>query len=493
MTKAAHPPAGALVTRGDTITYTIVATNRGAPAIDVLITDKIPPGTSYVSGSVTSTLGSPGSDGKQVTISVPSLTVSTTLTATFQVTVTTGFTTYITNKAVLTIDQLEIMDSNSVLHPVRGAGQIQSVYLPLVLKVPGEAPPPGCAPYLVATIGVGDTPRGIAINTSQHRVYVANYGSSSLSVIDSSSNMVIQTVTGITSATGVAYDPYHDLIWVTNYDSDQVTPIDANSLAPLTSVAVGDGPWDVAYDQVHDTVYVVNSEGDSVTVLDAATRTVTDTLSGAFNQPFHAAANPLTGKVYVTNFGDHSVAVLNGTSISSVINLNVGNPSTQPYGVTVDETRDLVYVATVDSHRVVVLGTDAEGNPDQLVGWAALHRGFGDPTRPVPLRVIAVNPDIGPAGDGGHVWATTGMADGSEANQVLLIPKGWDGYFGYPSPYGLGANPTEGIAVDRVSDRVYVSSGSSAGTVTVLGDSTDNCLVPFSADDGLAFEMSVAR
>jgi YVTN family beta-propeller protein len=344
----------------------------------------------------------------------------------------------------------------------------------------------------VATIGVGDTPRGIANNASQHRVYVANYGSNSLSVIDSSNNLVIQTVTGITSATGVAYDPHHDLVWVTNYDSDQVTPIDASSLAPLPSIAVGNGPWGIAYDPVHDYVYVVNSEGDSVTVLDAETRVVSDTLSGAFNQPFHAAANPVTGKLYVTNFGDHSVAVVNGT-LTSVVNLNVGNPSTQPYGVAVDETRDLVYVATVDSHRLVVLGTDAEGNPDRLVGWAALHRGFGDPTRPVPLRVIAVNPDIGPVGDGGHVWATTGMADGSEANQVLLIPKGWDGYFDYPSPYDLGANPSEGIAVDRISDRVYVSNGLLAGTVTVLGDSTDNCLVPFDVEDGLMFEMSVAR
>jgi YVTN family beta-propeller protein len=324
-------------------------------------------------------------------------------------------------------------------------------------------------------------------------VYVANYVSSSLSVIDSSSNMVIQTITGITSANGVAYDPDHNLVWVTNYDSDQVTPIDADSLAPLAPVAVGDGPWGVAYDQVHEYVYVVNSEEDSVTVLDAATRAVTDTLSGAFSQPFHAAANPVTGKVYVTNFGDHSVAVLEGASVRNVVNLNVGNPGTQPYGVTVDETRDLVYVATVDSHRVVVIGADAEGNPDQLVGWAALHRGFGDPTRPVPLRVIAVNPDIGPTGDGGHVWTTTAMADGSEANQVLLIPKGWEGYFDYPVPYDLGTNPSEGIVVDRVSDWVYVSGGSSAGTVTVLGDNTDSCLVPFGVDDGLGLEMSVVR
>ncbi len=370
-----------------------------------------------------------------------------------------------------------------------GTGELYAVYLPILLKGSGEPPPPpGCAPYLVDTINVGDTPRGIAIDTTRNRVYVANYGSSSLSVIDSS-NMVIQTITGITSANGVAYDPTQNVIWVTNYSSDQVTPVDAASFAVLPPVTVGDGPWGVAYDPVHNYIYVVNSLDNSVTVVDAKTRLVVATPNESFSQPFHVAANPDTGKVYVANFGNHSVTVVNGISISSTVDLGADNPSTQPYGVAVDETRDLVYVATVDSHRVVVIGTDGEGTPDQLLGWAAFRRGFGDPARPVPMRAIAVNPDIGPTGDGGHLWSTTSSADGSEADQVLLIPKGWGGRFSWPTPYDMGTNPSEGIAVDRVRDWVYVTGGTTPGTVTVLGDSPDTCMVPFSADDGIGFEV----
>jgi YVTN family beta-propeller protein len=313
-------------------------------------------------------------------------------------------------------------------------------------------------------------------------------------VIDRSRNTVIQTITGITSANGLAYDPTHNLVWVTNYSSDQITPIDVYSLTPLTPIAVGDGPWGVAYDVVHGYVYVVNSLENTVTVVDAATQAVIDTLSGSFEQPYQAAANPITGKVYITNFGSHSLMVLNGASVASVVDLNVGDPSTQPYGVTVDETRDLVYVATVDSHRVVIIGTDAEGTADQVSGWVALHRAFGDPTRPVPLRSIAVNPDIGPVGDGGHLWTTTSIADGSDANQILLIPKGWDGYFDYPVPYPLGTDSPEWIAVDRASDRVYVSSGGASGAVSVLGDSTDTCPAPVGVEDRFALSyLSLAR
>jgi DNA-binding beta-propeller fold protein YncE len=46
-------------------------------------------------------------------------------------------------------------------------------------------------------------------------------------------------------------------------------------------------------------------------VLDVAQRTVIATLAQNFNQPYHLAANPISGKVYVANFGNNTVTVLN--------------------------------------------------------------------------------------------------------------------------------------------------------------------------------------
>jgi YVTN family beta-propeller protein len=358
------------------------------------------------------------------------------------------------------------------------------VYLPIVIKAPPAPPPAGCAPYLVASIPVGDTPRGVAV--APGRVYVANYGSDSVSVVDSASNAVLQTLGAIPRPNGVAYDSTRNRVWVTNYSTDQVTPIDGDSLTALPPVAVGYGPWGVAYDPVHDFVYVVNHLGNSLTVVNAETQAVVATLTGtnSFSQPFHIAANPVTGKVYVTNFGNDSVSVIQGTDITAIDLASGGDPSTQPYGIAVDETRNLVYVATVDSHRVVAI----DGATDQVSGWAAFHRGFGNPARPVPLRAIAVNPDIA-AGDGGHIWATTSTADGSEADQALLIPKGWSAGLAWPVPGAVGANPAEGIAVDRASNYVYVTGGGAAGTVTVLGDAAQTCPIAFGAESGIRFEV----
>jgi hypothetical protein len=89
--------------------------------------------------------------------------------------------------------------------------------------------------------------------------------------------------------------------------------------------------------------------------------------------------------------------------------------------------------------------------------------------------MVAINPAIGPSGDGGHVWATTATTDGSETNQALFIPKGWGGYFHFPFAQNVGDHPTDGLAIDRVTNRVYISSGASPGTVSVVGDHATLC------------------
>jgi hypothetical protein len=105
---------------------------------------------------------------------------------------------------------------------------------------------------------------------------------------------------------------------------------------------------------------------------------------------------------------------------------------------------------------------------------------------------LAINPELGPAGDGGHLWATTTLADGSEADQALFIPKGWGGYFHFPLAQDVGSYPADGLAIDRTTNRVYIASGFTPGTVTVIGDHADLCADAFSKiaslEDGAAQE-----
>jgi hypothetical protein len=131
----------------------------------------------------------------------------------------------------------------------------------------------------------------------------------------------------------------------------------------------------------------------------------------------------------------------------------------------------------------VVIGW-LNGQPDQFLGWASFQRGY-NPNQPLPLRAIAVNPERGPVFDGGHLWGTTATGDGSELNQALFIPKGWSSRFHVPFAHNLDVQPLEGIAVDRLHNRVYFTSGTIPGTVTVIGDHDSVCggIAPASVAD----------
>jgi YVTN family beta-propeller protein len=356
-----------------------------------------------------------------------------------------------------------------------GKGFVAKLWVGTGVGVPPPVlPDHSCAADVLDTVTVETEPRGLAIDPVRQRLYVANYGNNSVSVVDTRNDAVLQTIRDVHLPNGVTYDAAQNIIWVTNFALGWVTPIQANDDATgftvLPPVTVGAGPWGVGYDSVHNYIYVANSQDDSVSVIDAAARTVVATLTGAFNLPHYLAANPITGKIYVANTGQNSVVVIDGTSISNVVQLW---DSGRADGIAVDEVRNVIYVATIQTNRIVTIGP-INGQPDQFLGWASFQRGY-NANRRVPLRAIAVNPLLGPSGDGGHLWATTSTGDGSEQNQALFIPKGWSSRFHAPYTQPVGDHPGQGIAIDRSTNRVYISSGTALGLVTVLGDSNNVC------------------
>jgi YVTN family beta-propeller protein len=330
---------------------------------------------------------------------------------------------------------------------------------------PSPPPPPsGCAPQFITKIPVDDLPKGIAVDMGRNRVYVGNYGSNTLSVIDGASNTVVDTVPDLPTPKGVAYDAEHDYIYVTNHAYSQMSVLDASTLGLVMTVTMGLKPHGVGYNPVNNHVYVANHDSGSVVIVDADTLSVTSVITG-FDRPVHVAVNSITGKTYVTNIGG---VLTRFNPDDSYINIDLWG-SGGAYGVAVDEVRNTVYVATIDTNRMVAV----DGNTDTMLGWAAIKKLSNEP---VPLRVVAVNPKYG----SGHLWTTTAGGDGG-FDDVLLIPKGWSEFFHRPLPATDLTDPIEGIAINTLTDRVYVS-GQGEDAVAVLGDAEDYCLIPYSAD-----------
>ena|SRR5438132_2685827 len=95
---------------------------------------------------------------------------------------------------------------------------------------------------VVATVGVGSLPFGVAVKPDGTRAYVTNNGSSSVSVIDTSTNTVVATV-GVGSAPSeVAVKPDGTRAYVTNSSSNNISVIDTSNNTVVATMGVGSGP-----------------------------------------------------------------------------------------------------------------------------------------------------------------------------------------------------------------------------------------------------------
>jgi len=453
------------IKRGDVLTYTIVISNSGSVSTTVRLTDTMPSvagdsllfapagaaGTVYFPGSPGTVFfpGGSGSFGGSVALPAPTwwawagtVPANTQLTFVLRVTLQSGLTQFETFSNTVAIKS-QAGGTWNIASPDTLFDPTTFIYLPLVFKdyLPAPTPLPNipCAPAQLADIPVGSGPRGLAVDETRTRVYVANRGGSSVSVIDGHSNQVIQTIDGtpaLSVPNGIAYDAATDTIWVTNSGSGGtgnfywVTPIDAETFAVGSPIYVGAEPWAIIYNPVDHNIYVANQADDTVSVINPATQTVIGTIPVG-DKPVNMAAHPTTGVVYVVNYLSTNLSVLNQTgTLQAPIPLDTHN---QPFGIAIDPLNNYVYVTTVEGHDIVVIYSASNA----VVGATKIFRQDGTP---VPLRGLALNLTLGTA-QGGHLWTTTSSGDyvgpGSNPTQVLFIPKGYNDGFHKPHPQRL--------------------------------------------------------
>ena len=224
---------------------------------------------------------------------------------------------------------------------------------------PGLAAPPVQAQSVAAattlavitTITVGSNPDGVAVNDADDTVYVTNFGSGDVSVINGRTGTVAGTITVGSNPIGVAVDQVDDTVYVTNRTSGTVSVINGRSLDDSGTITVGSNPIGVAVNDGDDTVYVTNFSSGDVSVINGRTRTVDDTITVGDN-PVGVAVDEGDDTVYVTNFSSNTVWVINGRTRTVDDTITVG---TRPYGVAVDQGDDTVYVTNEGSNNVSVI------------------------------------------------------------------------------------------------------------------------------------------
>jgi YVTN family beta-propeller protein len=197
---------------------------------------------------------------------------------------------------------------------------------------------------IAATVMVGKKPRGIATSHGGKRlkVYVANSGSNSVSVIDATTN---KTENEIPIRFGrepvdiavARTSNERESIFVANYISNTVSVVDAATYEEAEKIDVGRGPISIAADPPADSLVGTRFLSfEDINVL------------RSYREKYF--------NVYVANQNSNSVSVLRIDTASGrsaeVINLDV---EWRPVALSVDYQRGKVYVANYDSDKLSVI------------------------------------------------------------------------------------------------------------------------------------------
>jgi YVTN family beta-propeller protein len=175
----------------------------------------------------------------------------------------------------------------------------------------------------------------LCYNPTNNKVYCANCGSGSVTVIDGATDSVIATVSAGTHLYALCYNPTDNKVYCANrnnYSSDDVIVIDCGTDSVIATVPAGTHPYALCYNPTNNKVYCANNGDSSVTVIDGTTNGVVATI-GVGSSPRALAWNPVQNRVYVANYGSSSISVLRdsgGAAIQESFKPQAASPKPLP-------------------------------------------------------------------------------------------------------------------------------------------------------------------
>ena len=209
---------------------------------------------------------------------------------------------------------------------------------------------PNKQPQLVQNIAAGNFPQDVAVNSNTNRIYVPNWGSNSVSVINAATNSVVATVGVGANPWGVAVNSVTNRIYVANYWSNNVSVINGATNTVVATVAVGANPLGVAVSD-NDVIGYANlaafpAIGNSYNIYLARDTNKTYRWNGSSYYEIS-----ILNRIYVANYWSNNVSVIDANTNTVVATVAVGS---YPYGVAVNSTTNRIYVANYGSNNVKI-------------------------------------------------------------------------------------------------------------------------------------------
>jgi len=210
----------------------------------------------------------------------------------------------------------------------------------------------GNSDAVVARVPIGSHPYSIAVNSATGKVYVTHTFGDQLSILDGATTTATDLNTG--SSDLIAIDSARAVIYLLGYGG-AVKVLDGIS-QKITEVPVGKHAWGLTMNEATAAVYVTRIEDADVAAIAPGSPNLMTLPAGEI--PCAIAVDSKTDTLYVANYGDNAVSVVNAATGRKTATIPVGR---HPKAIAFDASRNLVYVANTSDGTVTVVDPTSDG------------------------------------------------------------------------------------------------------------------------------------
>lgn len=158
---------------------------------------------------------------------------------------------------------------------------------------------------------VGALPTGVAIDLATNKVWVTLDGpTGNVAIIDGASNTVANTITlGNRFVQEIAINPFSHRAYIAATTPSSVVVVNTQTETVVASVPFGSFANAVDVDVLSNLVFVTDGQGNQVGTIDGRTNTLISSAATSDIFPSGVAADPVTQRVFVTNFESSTVDI----------------------------------------------------------------------------------------------------------------------------------------------------------------------------------------
>lgn len=204
---------------------------------------------------------------------------------------------------------------------------------------------------IIDSISIGGNLSQVVMNGNEE-LYIANEDSNSIYIVDVKNNYPRGLVCVDSMPHGIIIDEEQKKLYVPCLDSLVVIDIITKRIAK--NIKLNMAPWHLNINKEENIIYIVAKNG-SIILVDRFTFEILNILSG-FKFPVEISINYLKKEMYVTDFCNKSIEVLNYKINEHIKSIDIQG---RPLGMDISKDQSKLFVSDVKNDRIMVFETSS--------------------------------------------------------------------------------------------------------------------------------------